>query len=392
MSGVNASAGIKNKYIVGTVERFDQKNEMYKRARWDPAMIELGRQMYGVIAPRDKDGYTLVDRALQNSLWYLEMEFAHALVIHDEGLLAWDRRSSDVLRLPADAKLEITDPSLASRYVKRAARALGACAVGVCELDRRWVYSHSFHLKSAEYKELEIPPEYKYAVAIATEMDYDMFKTSPSEVEGAATGKGYSDTAYVAGSLAHFIRNLGYKAIPSGNDTALSIPIAYEAGLGDLGRNGLLITRYYGPRVRLAKVFTDMPLAPDAPIDLGVTEFCNKCGKCAHHCPSQAIQTGERTAAALNLSNNSGLLRWPVDAEKCFRYWASVNRSTCGTCIRVCAFNKSRNWFHNATRWTIKNLPVLDSAVVKADDLFGYGKQKRASDWWNGRIGSEKSR
>ncbi|MDO8673969.1 MAG: hypothetical protein Q7O66_21370, partial [Dehalococcoidia bacterium] len=176
MSDVKVAPGSKNKYAVGNVERFDQKNEMYKRARWDPAMIELGRQMYGVIAPRNKDGYTLVDRALQNSLWYLEMEFAHALVIHDEGLLAWDRRAADVLRLPPDAKLEISDPATASKYVKRAARALGACAAGVCELDRRWVYSHSFHLKSAEHKELEFPPEYKYAVAIATEMDYEMFK------------------------------------------------------------------------------------------------------------------------------------------------------------------------------------------------------------------------
>lgn len=386
MSGVETAPKSRNKYIAGDVQRFDQKNEMYKRARWDPAVMDLGKQMYGVIPPRDKDGYTLVDRALQNSLWYLEMEFAHALVIHNEGLLGWDRKSADVLRVPPDAKLQITDPAIASRYVKRAARALGACAAGVCELDRRWVYSHSFHLKTAEHKELEIPPEYQYAVAIATEMDYEMFKTSPSEVEGAATGKGYSDTAYVAGSLAHFIRNLGYKAIPSGNDTALSIPIAYEAGLGELGRNGLLITRHYGPRVRLAKVFTDMPLAPDKPIELGATEYCNKCQKCARHCPSQAIQHGERSTEPLNISSSSRVLKWPVDAEKCFRYWASVNRSTCGTCIRVCAFNKTRSWLHNSVRWTIRNRPGLDSLIVKADDLFGYGKQEKASDWWNAKI------
>ena len=48
--------------------------------------------------------------------------------------------------------------------------------------------------------------------------------------------------AFVASSLAHYIRSLGYKAIPSGNDTALSIPNAVEAGLGELGRHGLLIT------------------------------------------------------------------------------------------------------------------------------------------------------
>lgn len=386
MVGVETGPKNKNKYIVGNVQRFDQKNEMYKRARWDPAMVDLGKQMYGIIPPRNKDGYTLVDRALQNSLWYLEMEYAHALVIHDEGLLGWERRPADVLRMPPDAKLEVSEPAVASRYVKRAAKALGACAVGVCELDRRWVYSHSFHLKTHEHKELELPPECKYAVAIATEMDYDMFKTSPSEVEGAATGKGYSDTAYVAGSLAHFIRNLGYRAIPSGNDTALSIPIAYEAGLGELGRNGLLITQHYGPRVRLAKVFTDLPLEPDEPSELGVTDFCNQCNKCARYCPSQAISHGERTVEPLNISNNGGALKWPVDAEKCFRYWAAVNRSTCGNCIRVCAFNKPRGWFHNSVRWTVKNLPWLDSLLMKGDDLFGYGKQTSAREWWDKEI------
>jgi reductive dehalogenase len=382
MIGTKIQSKSKNKYIVGDVQRFDQKNEMYKRARWDPAVIELGRQMYGIIPPRDKDGYTLMDRALQNSLWYLEMEYAHGLVIHNEGLFGWERKAADVLRLPPDARLSVTDPAKMSKYVKKVARTLGACAVGICELDQRWVYSHSFHLKTNEHKELELPPGCKYAIAIAVEMDYDMFKTSPTEVEGAATGKGYSDMAYVAGSLAHFIRNLGYLAIPSGNDTALSIPIAVDAGLGELGRNGLLITPYQGPRVRLAKVFTDLPLAPDEPIELGVTQFCEQCRKCARYCPSQAISHGKRTPEPLNISNNGGVLKWPVDAEKCFRYWAAVNHSTCGTCIRVCAFNKPRSWFHDSVRWMVKHAPWLHSLLIKGDDLLGYGKQMNAREWW----------
>ena len=71
--------------------------------------------------------------------------------------------------------------------------------------------------------------------------------------------------------LAEFIRILGYKAIPMGNDTSLSIPLAIDAGLGELGRHGLLITPEYGPCVRLCKVFTDLPLEPDKPIQFGVT-------------------------------------------------------------------------------------------------------------------------
>jgi len=118
---------------------------------------------------------------------------------------------------------------------------------------------------------------------------------------------------------ARFIRGLGYKAIPCGNDTALSIPLAIDAGLGELGRNGLLITPEFGPRVRLSKVFTDLSLVPDEPIEFGVVEFCEKCETCARYCPSQAIIYGERTTQPHNISNNmAGQLKWPVNVDRCF--------------------------------------------------------------------------
>ena len=42
----------------------------------------------------------------------------------------------------------------------------------------------------------------------------------------------YTGLFFIAGSLAAFIRKLGYHAIPCGNNVALSIPLAVEAGLG----------------------------------------------------------------------------------------------------------------------------------------------------------------
>ena len=77
--------------------------------------------------------------------------------------------------------------------------------------------------------------------------------------QGGGKGQGYSMMVYTANLMAAFIRGLGYKAIPCGNDTALSIPLAMAAGLGEWSRMGLLVTEKFGPRVRLCKVFTDMP-------------------------------------------------------------------------------------------------------------------------------------
>ena len=210
----------KNKYILDSLKRFDQKYVMYNRPRWDKKAIPYAEGIYGVLPTREADGFTLFDRALQNAGWYLEMAFAHGHIVHGKNLFSWEKKPySDCLRIPKGEKLSGSDPAENSRRVKKVARFLGADLVGICELDSRWIYSHWYNLHTREEGQLETPSGCKYAIAIAVEMDYEMFRTSPKEVESAATGMGYSKMALVAGSLAHFIRDLGYTAIPSGNDT-----------------------------------------------------------------------------------------------------------------------------------------------------------------------------
>ena len=167
-----------------------------------------------------------------------------------------------------------------------------------------------------------------------------------------------------------------------GNDTALSIPIAVDVGLGELGRNGLLITTEFGPRIRLCKVVTDMPLEPDEPVDFGVQEFCEVCKKCARSCPSKAITEGDRVECRDELSNNRGLLKWAVDPKKCYLFWLA-NGMDCSNCISSCPFNKPNTPVHSLARWSIKNLPSLDSFLVWVDDALGYGKRSDPSEFWN---------
>jgi reductive dehalogenase len=216
---------------------------------------------------------------------------------------------------------------------------------------------------------------------MAHEMDYALMRTAPSYGEFAATGRGYSMMAYVASSVAHFIRDLGYKAIPSGNDTALSIPMAIDAGLGELGRHGILITRKFGPRVRISKVFTDLPLIPNKSVEFGVREMCEVCRKCAKACPGQSISYDDPTTEGPTISNNHGVYKWYIDPEKCFRFWVR-NKGDCAVCIRVCVFNKPNTRFHNWVRWHVKNLPQFDQVYLWMDDLCGYGRQMKMRDVW----------
>ena len=64
---------------------------------------------------------------------------------------------------------------------------------------------------------------------------------------------------------------------------------ATRAGLGWIGKSALLITKAYGPAIRLATVLTDAPLEVGKPVD---DSLCGDCTKCVDRCPAKAI-TGE---------------------------------------------------------------------------------------------------
>jgi len=175
------------KLLVGPIERFDQMNDMFRRARYDPEWIERAQAFYGPAQVQDKAGYTHEDQALQNASWYVERYFAMGIRgSNHEGLYAWECPDPEGTRLPPDLKIDTSDPAEVTRKVKRAARFFGASLVGICELDRRWVYSHVSNDITREHTPLEISEEYRYAIAMAIEMDYPLIQTSPTG--GAAGG------------------------------------------------------------------------------------------------------------------------------------------------------------------------------------------------------------
>jgi reductive dehalogenase len=339
--------------------------------------------------------------------WWVAMKSAPYQMDHgDGGLLSWKSDISPVFTIASALWNENSElkrerekfqksieknPDILSRTVKKVAKYFGADLVGIAQFDIRWVYSHRilnprYHL-GEEFSEdpLDLPEGIKYCIVIGIEEDYYMQETADGGVSMGDVGFGYSKMAIIAGSLAEFLRALGFTAIPSGNDLAISIPYAISAGLGEFSRMGLLITRKYGPRVRLAKVFTNAPLVPDRPIKFGVYEFCLKCKKCAEKCPSQAIPYGDPEWEGDTQSNIKGVYKWYVNVEKCFEYWCRSGNSACGVCVRVCPYNKpvdkASYYIHAFFREYIA--PIVGGEIgKKLDDVMGYGKRKSSSSWW----------
>ena len=278
-------------------------------------------------------------------------------------------------------RLKDPDPAAMTKVIKETALWIGADLVGVAELNPLWIYTHwgmqnVMYTNAAQYGDpIEIPPEYKMVIVMAHKMDYEDIKQSPNVEPG--TDLGYSKGGWCSASLATFITELGYKAIPAVNELGCSIPMAVDAGLGEMGRHGQLLTRQYGPRVRISKVFTDLPLVPDSPIDIGIQEFCEKCALCAKYCPSQALMSGERIDKAWDKSNSPGMMKWPIHAMKCFDWWVKIG-THCSVCIRVCPWNKKDNILHKMVR-PFAERNIFTRLIIFMDEFLGFGKQKKAA-------------
>lgn len=363
--------------------RFDQKNEMFKRSIWDEKMKPHGRRFYRDIKFREKIGYRQMDYALQNAAWNLEWGFGLGNSRSNSGLYSWEGGNVKI-KPYLDSSIPIKEsPEAMSRIIKKVARYFGADLTGVCRVHPNWVYSHEFNTVTREHYPIELPEGCHNAIVLGIAMDYDRVRTSPTTIQGAEVGLGYSKMAFVANLLSIFIRGLGYRAIPCGNDTALSVPLAMAAGLGEPGRLGFIINEKFGPRIRLCKVFTDLPLIYDTYKPFGVEEFCNTCKKCARYCPSRAIPEGEMTIKGQNISNQSGTQKWYVNAEKCFAFWAK-NRSDCANCIRVCPFNKPHGMIHDFSRLLVrKKSPHFNRFLIWVDDILGYDKAVAAESFWD---------
>lgn len=61
------------------------------------------------------------------------------------------------------------------------------------------------------------------------------------------------------------------------------------AGIGGYGESGLLVTRDFGPAVRLGGVVTDAQVAPGAPL---AETPCTRCRRCVDACPTGALAGG----------------------------------------------------------------------------------------------------
>jgi ferredoxin len=368
-------------------ERFSQVDDVFNRSWWDDAVRspETERFFESYRRPleewRRARGFRRRDYALRNAAW-------HGADIFAELKEAEDRREGfldplTVLRDASDEREKFDSPEAAAADLKQVALVLGADVVGIAEADERWLYSERYSREADGAKPNQMDPSLDRVVVIGQAMDPSLISTAPSALAGAATGLGYSQDVIVLLAISQYIRNLGYAAVPTLNDTALAIPYAIKAGLGEYGRHGLVITPEHGPNVRFGKIFTDLPASIDVPIRFGVEEMCNVCRACSDACPSSAIPDDGPSDHRHNRSNLVGVTKWTVDGEACFDYWAKIN-SDCSVCIRVCPYTRDYSTW-TSRLWARLAGSRLRRLALVWDRRADRGTRVSSNDWWPGQ-------
>jgi epoxyqueuosine reductase len=173
------------------------------------------------------------------------------------------------------------------------------------------------------------------AIILAMEMSKEKIDKAPSQVTLNMVFGTYDELGIAANQITEFLREHGYSAQadhPLGG-LVLFPPLAQKAGIGWIGKHGLLITPEFGPRVRLAAVYTNIANLPFAESNEHgwIEDYCKMCGVCVKQCPAQAILDRAVTHETGRVTH--------IKQQECFEYFGQFYG--CSVCIKVCPFSES---------------------------------------------------
>jgi len=280
-------------------------------------------------------------------------------------------------------QVPVTDAAAMTRHIKAVARYMGADVVAIARAHPTFMYSGSRYVQdgTAEDAYEESTPEglvrkFPYIIVATTAWDYDKLQAHRHYIGDAAYHVSQIKGHMILKALEGYIKELGYAAL-RGVVTPQAAAVA--SGVGELGRNGLIINKTYGARIHMPDpILTDLPLVPDEPVDIGVEDFCKICRKCAVNCPTNSITFGDKVAF-------NGVEKYKINWLTCYKLRPYVHDqwTSCLTCATVCPFTKPNVWWRSLAVWALHTCPIparplLVRALKAIDDRFwGVVSQKR---------------
>lgn len=174
-------------------------------------------------------------------------------------------------------------------------------------------------------------------IILGMEMLWDEIKTAPSIHCGVEAFRVYSALGNITIQLTEYLKEQGYKSEahhPFGGKF-LFPPHAVAAGLGIMGRNGLVITPEFGPRQRWGIISTDAEIPAPIKKDLkSLEDFCKECGACVRGCKGGAIYETP-------IYHENSPVITHIDRSKCID--SLINNNYCSYCLKICPLGNPKN-------------------------------------------------
>ena len=172
-----------------------------------------------------------------------------------------------------------------------------------------------------------------HVIVLIKEMDKEKIDKAPSGITNTMIMQTYAQMGKQANILANYLRKKGFttQAGPALGGSSIYPIQAKRSGIGWIGRHGMLITPEYGPRQRIAVVYTSIENLPitNKNEHEWIGEFCSTCGACIRACPTNAI------------------LEKPIDYPsgrkthiEIFKCATGFMNHGCTICIKECVFSK----------------------------------------------------
>ncbi|MGL4208371.1 MAG: hypothetical protein ACRCTY_03185, partial [Candidatus Adiutrix sp.] len=225
------------------------------------------------------------------------------------------------------------------------ALSFGAAIVGAAEMDARFIYNQTLDGRTIEIGD---GPEFSChegTICLPRQANRVLmvgFVREPS-ILGLTPALGrikpqnwlsWEEQIEAVLKISQFIALSGYMAFPAAGGLLLADHFGVLAGLGELGRQGLLITPEYGPEPRLFSIITDYPFEPaHISPDFAIAAYCDTCQRCINECPAKAISDGHRRLTDV------GLWQWPLNRQACFENWLN-KKEACLKCIEICPYTR----------------------------------------------------
>ena len=229
---------------------------------------------------------------------------------------------NEIKDLPQEIK---TAPEELWDDIIQRSESLGIALIGFAPIDENLIFENDY------VGGIELL--YENGIVLGMEMDYDAINTAPNPPAGLESLRIYAELGEATNQLADFIRSKGYRVIachPLGGPI-LYPAMAVKANMGEIGSQGLLITKKFGPRQRLSLISINAgPLPENKHEEFEISKFCEKCRRCISFCPVNAILDEP-------VVNENGTIT-RIDSEKCFEYFYET--TGCSVCIEKCPFHK----------------------------------------------------